>query len=394
MIEKLYLDNFKLFDKPTNVEGLKKVNLLTGVNGRGKSTLLQPLLLFAQTSDKNNTSKQLLLNGNFADIGVSTDAKYAYSNNDRPISLGITVDGISYEYQLSANGDNRQILDITKVSRYGRGGEREVCEVTSDTRLLDFLPLDFHNNDIQRPFPHIIYISADRIGPRLQYSAAANGKWMDKRGEYAIQMLYNHKGNVVETDLKNRITDAFPNDDLEPVSTIMDMLEYWLTKMFGKTVVDVQYVEAANMFTLQFGTEMFDNGKLFKPTNVGFGYSYVIPILVAGLTAPTGSVLIIENPESHLHPSAQSVVTRFLGIMAECGVQVFIETHSEHILNAFRVMVVQKKISPEDINVMYFDSGYEEHYKQIPIRENGELVEWPPQFFDQTELDLNIILDL
>ena len=101
---------------------------------------------------------------------------------------------------------------------------------------------------------------------------------------------------------------------------------------------------------------------MFKPTNVGFGYSYALPILIAGLTAEKGTILIVENPEAHLHPSAQSMITKFLGLVANRGVQVFIETHSEHILNALRVMVVQESMKASDINVKYFDRELKDYF--------------------------------
>ena len=133
---------------------------------------------------------------------------------------------------------------------------------------------------------------------------------------------------------------------------------------------------------------------MFKPTNVGFGYSYALPILIAGLTARKGTILVVENPEAHLHPSAQSMITKFLCLVANCGVQVFVETHSEHILNALRVMVVQKNVKPQDINVMYFDSGLDNYFESITIEENGKLDHWPVNFFDQAEKDLNVLLGI
>ncbi len=88
------------------------------------------------------------------------------------------------------------------------------------------------------------------------------------------------------------------------------------------------------------------------------------------------------------------MITKFLGLVANCGVQVFIETHSEHILNALRVMVVQNNMKAQDIKVMYFDRALEDYYETITIEENGMLDHWPANFFDQAERDLNVLLGI
>lgn len=88
------------------------------------------------------------------------------------------------------------------------------------------------------------------------------------------------------------------------------------------------------------------------------------------------------------------MITKFLGLVANRGVQVFIETHSEHILNALRVMVVQKDMEAQDINVMYFDSKLDDFFESIVIEESGKLDHWPENFFDQAEKDLNVLLGI
>lgn len=88
------------------------------------------------------------------------------------------------------------------------------------------------------------------------------------------------------------------------------------------------------------------------------------------------------------------MITKFLGLVANSGVQVFIETHSEHILNALRVMVVQRSINAQDINVMYFDNKLDSYFETIPIEDNGKMDHWPANFFDQAEKDLNVLLGI
>jgi predicted ATPase len=219
--------------------------------------------------------------------------------------------------------------------------------------------------------------------------------WIDRRGEHTIQMLYERQYDKVDESIINGMYDIFygiDEDELSP--TVNDVLNFWMTKMFRPSSATVSYIEAANLYTLGISTEQKGGKAVFKPTNVGFGYSYALPILIAGLTAKKDTILIVENPDAHLHPSAQSMITKFLGLVANCGVQVFIETHSEHILNALRVMVVQNNMKAQDIKVMYFDRALEDYYETITIEENGMLDHWPANFFDQAERDLNVLLEI
>ena len=208
-------------------------------------------------------------------------------------------------------------------------------------------------------------------------------------------MHYERQYDKVDESIIEGMTEIFEEIDEDELSpTVNDILNFWMTKMFGTSAASVSYIETANIYSLGISTEQKGGKAVFKPTNVGFGYSYALPILIAGLTARKGTILIVENPESHLHPSAQSMITKFLGLVANCGIQIFIETHSEHVLNALRVMVVQNDMNAQDINVMYFDSQLENYFETIKIEENGKLDHWPANFFDQAEKDLNVLLGI
>lgn len=392
MINELLLDNFKMFGKETRFSGLNRINLLTGVNGRGKSSVLQPLLLFKQTLLRSRSSRQVFLSGSFVDLGNASDVKHVEASVTKPIRIGFQEKGDYFIYTLGVANDNNQVLDIQRFERMG--GQKVSVEVNDATLFHDLVPEFGHNGKLIPPFQDVVYISAERIGPRLSF-APSSDEWIDKRGEHTIQMLYERRYDSIDDSIIEGMYDIFQDieeDELSP--TVNDVLNFWMTKMFGPSAVTVSYIEAANIYSLGISTEQKGGKAVFKPTNVGFGYSYALPILIAGLAACKGTILIVENPEAHLHPSAQSMITKFLGLVANCGVQVFIETHSEHVLNALRVMVVQKDMKAQDINVMYFDSKLENYFESIAIEENGKMDHWPANFFDQTEKDLNVLLGI
>jgi predicted ATPase len=127
-----------------------------------------------------------------------------------------------------------------------------------------------------------------------------------------------------------------------------------------------------------------------RPANVGYGFTYVFPILIALLTAKEGQLLIIDSPEAHLHPSAQSQMGRMLGIFAATGVQIIVETHSDHLLNGARLAVKSGNLSPSELVIHFFTGITEKGHGVVSpsIDKNGQLSDWPEGFFDQSEKDL------
>jgi predicted ATPase len=103
-----------------------------------------------------------------------------------------------------------------------------------------------------------------------------------------------------------------------------------------------------------------------------------------------GDVLICENPESHLHPEAQSRLGMFLARVADAGIQVILETHSDHILNGIRVAVKKGIINNIDVAINSFDRDHVVSHPKID--KNGRIDLWPEGFFDQIDMDLGELI--
>jgi len=118
--------------------------------------------------------------------------------------------------------------------------------------------------------------------------------------------------------------------------------------------------------------------------NVGFGVSQLLPILVEGIYARKGSVLLMEQPEIHLHPRLQAALADFFIDMANEGKQVIVETHSEHIILRLQRRIAENKLSNKDIAIYYFEPS-EEGTKITPIEisEYGIIEKWPKGFFEE-----------
>lgn len=392
MFTAIRLQNFKLFEHKVSFDNLRALNLITGINGRGKSSFLQALILFAQSARKNENTKVLILNDEERGImlGTAEDLKNSGVSIMKSIDFEFVLDSNTIAYSLTPQSKSDKELPLTMVVRDIDGNKMEFGK---DEEWLNMIPKKTTNSlalgDI---FSSLQYISASRIEPSLSYDSNYSNKVLPKATN-VVCVLDNHKGETVPERYLNTLKKIMPFFIRleDPDISINGQVEFWLTEMFGETRVQTNYVHEVDKYTMQFRT--IGKTNYYKPTNVGYGYSYVLPILVAGLVAKQGSVLIVENPESHLHPQAQSVVSKFLACVALSGVQVFVESHSEHILNAFRVLVKQEVLCENSLSVKFFDSTYKDnYYKEILVGNDGSLSEWPDFFFDQEERDLNILL--
>lgn len=383
MIRKLTIQNFKLYGQRSTFDDLKAINVLTGINGRGKSTLLHTLLLPAQSLAESQWNDKLVLNGQYVELGNAVDVRNDKNSRTQPIEFELENEGGRLSLQFDANSDTAQKLPLLSVN-----GEKH----TQEQKLQNFIP-EGSNKLLQDMLPGIAYIAAERRGPKLNYTPAPEHGQMDAMGEYAPSLLSQHKDDTFEEEVLSGIGDIFPEigiDDI-PDRSMGGLVNFWLSQMFGPTEAESRYVEEANVYVLMLRTALKD--KTSKPTNVGFGYSYVLPILVAGLTLRKGATLVLENPEAHLHPKAQSVLGKFLAWMATYrGIQLFVETHSEHIVNSFRVLIAQDVIVSSDLNILFFDEHYDRYATRISVDEQGHIDEWPEFFFDQEERDLDIIV--
>ena len=376
MISKVSISNFKVFKDQVDFKDLKYLNFLTGINGRGKSTMLQAFIALAQSLKENGNFNLLCLNGDMVNLGNSIDVKNEEISREKDIVLSFTHEDTRFDFVFSVGVDNEQALLLK---------EFRVNGISSSA--------DSHLSEMKDLFKNLIFISAERLGPQLHYAFNNDMNYIGPKGEYVACAFYNHKDDVVNNIIIDGIPDIYPEINLESIDqTLGGQVQFWLSHMFRPTYINAGYIASVNEYTLRFGGP--DRSGKYKPTNVGFGYSYVLPIVVAALLAKPDSVFIIENPEAHLHPQAQSILSKFLALVSKTGVQIFIETHSEHIINAARVMIVQESFKSDDLRILYFDEKFPKKHIPIEVLSDGRISEWPEGFFDQSELDNDIILGL
>lgn len=401
MLTSLTLRNFKVFKQETTFR-FSKINLLTGINGRGKSSLLQAMLLFKQS--EANLSPKLSLNGGYVQLGKFADVKNIETSIKESIniefemedawsketvnfffteiendSLAMRANRILYKKNLLMPGHSVSTSIYIKNGRYW--AERNEEPPQELTAIYFFCYPDKLYN--------LHYISADRLGPQNFYTKAQSPFFsaIDKTGSNLATIASKRKHEPISAELCIAQNEWDGVKMQSPTHTLETQIGNWLGYITDTDNVSIAMDSTSNdyIITLKF---IFD-GKEFKPANVGFGYSYILPIVISGLIAKQGEIFIIENPEAHLHPKAQSRLARFLARVAASGVQVFVESHSDHILNALRVEVKRGELKPEDVNVLYFSKN---KIVTPKIDEDGRIDLWEDGFFDEWDNNLMELL--
>jgi predicted ATPase len=387
MLTEIQLDTFKCFRKLRLP--LAPFTLLTGLNASGKSTILQALALLHQSAVDSNWSSRLTLEGSLLALGTLGDVVDKV-NGRLQFSVGIVGSQFDCTWTFGGPDADREDIAIPVMSVRLREGPTELISQTNPHTLLP--P---HSSTARNALHQLIeglnYISAERLGPRETYPLLdpSRHRTVGHAGDYAPGKLHWFAEYTVAERLHH---------PLEPRATLPNQTQAWLAEFFPGISIAVERVRRANRITL--GIRTAEDTDHHRPQHVGFGITHVFPILVACLHAQEGDLIMIENPEAHLHPLGQAKMGLFLARVAATGVQVLIESHSDHVLNGLRRAMKTNILTPEDAVIHFFQPrnlAAERGQPQIispQIDREGNIDHWPDGFFDQFEKDMNYFAGL
>jgi predicted ATPase len=368
MITKLKLSNFK---SHSNTElNIGALTVLTGMNSSGKSSVLQALLLLRQSFKKGRLNSGLDLNKPLCDIGKGYDALSRIAENDI-ITFAMEA-GEKYELNFDANGKlNDTFIPYAKDIKFPES--------------LQYIPL--FTNDFQ-------YLSASRwanrsLYPMDSYAVETEKQLSLEKGQAELIAHYLHHWG------KDKKKDVFSDCLLHPSMPENDLLSQttaWEREISPE--VNVEPVKLGNAYAIKYSFNKQSDA--FSSENVGFGLTYALPIIVAILSSQKDSLLLIENPEAHLHPRGQSKLAELIAIAAQAGIQIIIETHSDHIFNGVCKAIAQKKIDKEKAKVHYFELNDKNISinTEILFSDSGRVLNYKKGLFDQFDEDLNALLGL
>lgn len=366
----LAINRFKCFEaQHLRIENL---TLLTGKNSVGKSSITQSIRLLREAATNKEMPAQFHLNG--ADFQLGT--------YDEILNLKSSGAGDSIEIGLS------EVAEDIPLVAFSPAEDSDECEYVKATPLA--VPLLTNPSAL-----HFIYLSAERYGPRL-HQEKTDGHRSTKvgvgaRGEFSAETLANNQTTRVDERLVHPSLTASAN------TLLNSNLEKWMSTIIGEIRIRASRPPRLANPMLEFRKGETEAEWQF-PTNHGFGVSYILPIVLAGLLLEENGFLIVDSPEAHLHPAAQTAIAMFLARVAACGRTVIIETHSDHVVDGFRLAIADQShpISAGDCVFHYLDqtsSGTIIHHDLSP-RANGTLPKWPKGFFDQVATNLRKLTQL
>jgi predicted ATPase len=376
MITKLKIANFKSH-KDTQLN-LGSLTLLTGLNSSGKSSAIQTLLLLRQSFKKGRLSKGLDLNEPLCDIGKGDDALYRYAKNSEIIS-----------FNLETSSNKQYVFSFDTHGKY----DDSFLPATERINLSeDLLSLPVFSNNFQ-------YLSAGRVAavefyPIDSYSVEEERQISRNygQGELVAHFLEyygnNRNFNVASDLLLHKSTSS---------KKLIDQVIAWEQEISPRLNITTKKV--ADKITLEFGYKSEDEtvplSKL-KSKNIGFGISYSLAIVVAVLSASPGSLILIENPEAHLHPRGQSKLSELICLAAQSGIQIIVETHSDHIFNGIRKSINSGLVKKDNVRVHYFKTNGQNTTvsTEIQLSEKGKVLNHVPGLFDQFDNDLDELIGL
>jgi CRISPR-associated Cas5-like protein len=347
------MEGFKCFDQLRLDFG--RLTLVTGFNGGGKSTALQPLLLLAQALHEVSGADALPLNGPLVRLGTAGDI--APLASERPMRLEVEGRDGTLVYLPALQAGDRILASVAPVEGLDQS------ELLLALKSLSYLGAVRIGAEDAFPIPELDHV------PDVGHDGRFAPYWYDK---------------LIDDDID--IRRRYPGS---PATTFRKQLDAWLGSLFPGAEANVQNYVALSQMNLQF--RLSELGSWRRPANIGYGLTYAFPILVALLCATENQVVVIDSPESHLHPSAQSQMGRILGSFANAGVQIIVETHSDHLLNGVRLAVREGTLLNDDLRIHFFQGakGLEHGVTSPRIGAGGDIYEWPEGFFDQAEKDLS-----
>ncbi len=428
MITQLNVKNFKSW-KSTGDMKLAPITGLFGTNSSGKSSILQFLLMLKQTVDSKDQGQVL----NFGDrndpvqltsyknmifnhkVDIPFDFSLKWNDPDlkkiNPWSFqaiiiadksnDITVDRINFltdkldnpreltaernqdnnDYSLITKHDNKitktqedvkidkfyilpQIRDFSYISN-GKG----VLEIQNNIRHFTYL------NDcmivFEDMFLHFFYIGTHREKPQTYNHFSGKGPSdVGHSGEHTIPALLASHLNDENNHLEEQVVRCLKK---------LKLIHEFTIKEIG---------EGRNIY--QVWVQITPDSPEVLLTDVGSGISQVLPILTLLYHVPKGSIVLLEHPELHLHPSAQSELADILiDAMKTRNIQIIFESHSEHLLTRFQLRMAEygidaeKGIEAEKDIALYFCRMEDGASQMDPLKLNeyGNITNWPEGFF-------------
>lgn len=451
MLRKITLQNFKNW-RQLDID-VAPISLLFGTNSAGKTGILQSLLLLKQTAKGIDPQQHMNFGGgdrDYADFGSYKDLVFGHKDGS-PISLGLTWDlsadktmlffplthekeserenieqrmaSLRYEITWKLDDDlyieqlnysasledeielsvqfhrvkgEKYTLEVSDSFVNGNGEDQHLAdeEESEEERYLGppgscyMIPFGLH--------PRGTSLGSFKVQP--VYFSFAFGELMDDTFYLGPLRQYPKRYYQWTGEKKSQVVEP---DGADTISTLVssERDDKSLQKDVAKWLGNLELVEAFNVKATDRNERFYEvavkiDGIESALVDVGFGVSQVLPVVTLLFSVPEGSIVLLEQPELHLHPNAQSLLADLLLYVAEArSLQVIVESHSEHILRRLQVRIAEGQsefATPENIK-MYFCEPAKggSTISEVELDRFGQIANWPDKFLGDISGDLH-----
>lgn len=431
MLTQLSVSNFKSWEKIEKMR-LAPISGLFGTNSSGKTSILQLLLLLKQTIESSDRAQVLEFGDekSLTNLGSFRDAVYQHKkpgtinfslnwNLSKPLivkdpesktDILFTTDQLGFQCVVDENGADRVAASSLEYDADGNrfvlkrkgqtGAKYELTNEHEGIRLIRTqgrvwdlpAPVKFYGfpdqvyayyqnagflSDLQLAFENLFgrlyYLGPLREFPQRHYAwKGSEPADMGRRGERVVDALLasQQRGAYISPGYRRK------------KQTLEERVAHWLKELGLIHDFNVERIAEGNNI-YQVRVQKTQSSAEVMITDVGFGVSQILPVLVLCYYVPEGSIILLEQPEIHLHPSVQSgLADVFIDAMKNRNVQIIIESHSEHLLRRLQRRVADQSMTPEQ-TALYFcevaDAGSK--LTALDVDMFGNIKNWPKDFF-------------
>ncbi len=405
MITELSAQNFKSW-KNTGKLQIAPLTGFFGANSSGKTSLLQTLLMLKQTVERPPNWNGVVDFGDdssLVNLGNFDDLIHGHRRDD-PLQISISwkfseklnlpdvdeVDTLSFD--LSINNVENSVSEPSfsyqvGEQRFGIGRDNQGIYRVSALGVQNLNATLFRCYAIRNSYPHILQLfsplqthfenlfhSIRYLGPLREYPRR-HYAWQGKHSPGVGQ----HGEDMVTALFSGRIQLRAIEEQIPKWLQRLDLIDSYRLNPISSTEKDYEFL-----------VRKYEGGPEVRLTDVGFGVSQVLPVLVLCYYVPEGSILILEQPEAHLYPKVQSELADLLiEVVKNRQLQIILESHSEHLILRLMRRIAEEQISADD-TAFYFcemNKGVSE-IERLNVDDYGNITNWPQNFFGDQMGDL------
>ena len=432
MLTRLRLENFKSWRDTGNI-ALKPITGFFGPNSSGKTSLFQALLLMKQTADSSdrgvfhfgdgktpvdlgdfesvvhehdtdrtlkfsldwNSKDKIVIPDAYANGTVAEGDDIGFEVETREESIGsgksLILEGMAYRIAGRRFG-MRRVPGRMDYDLFARGADFDLSHRTDEandylrpSKFYDFpywavkplggLVFQFElQYGLKLLLDDLYYLGPLRAYPNRIYRRSGGQPIdMGQTGESAVDAILSSQ------ERGERIGQSFNSS----LPTIDEYVAAWLKRLGLVHDFRVEVLaEGRRIFEVK--VRKSPNSAEVLLTDVGFGVSQILPVLVLCFYVPQGSTVILEQPDIHLHPSVQAgLADVFIDAWKKHNVQILFESHSEHLLHRLQRRIAEGEIRENDVGLFFCstDGSGGSSISQLEVDQFGNISNWPKDFF-------------